>query len=149
MAVFNAMNRLGEDMAIGVHQFAAAGHTIRASLTNTAITSTMSVLSTLTLLSSGGGYTTGVDVQNDEVRSGATATVFGVSFTITAAGGPIGPFRYVVLDNSNTTAATRPLIGYWDYSSALTLNDTETLDVKFNSAAVGTTGTIFTLTTAP
>lgn len=148
MAAFNAMNRLGEDLAQGVHKFQAAGHTIRASLTNSAITSTMSVLSTLTVLTSGNGYTTGVDVQNDEVRSGATASVFGVSFTITASGGAVGPFQYVVLDNSDTTSATRPLIGYWDYGSALTLADTETLDVKFNSAAVGTTGTIFTVTTA-
>jgi hypothetical protein len=148
MAAFNAFQRLGEDMAQGVHNFAAAGHTIRVHLTNTSITSTMSVLSTLTLLSSGNGYTTGVDVQNDEVRSGATATVFGVSHTITAAGGVIGPFQYAVLENSNTTSATRPLIGYWDYGSALTLNDTETLDIKYNNAAVGTTGTIFTVTTA-
>ena len=75
-------------------------------------------------------------------------TLIGVSFTITAAGGSVGPFQYVVLDNSNTTEATRPLIGWYDYGSALTLLDTETLDVKFNSAAVGTTGTIFTVTTA-
>lgn len=148
MAAFNAFQRLGEDLAIGIHKFQAAGHTIRASLTNSAVTSTMSVLSTLTVLSSGNGYTTGVDVQNDESRSGGTATVFGVSFTITAAAGTIGPFQYVVLDNSDTTGATRPLIGYWDYGTALTLQDTETLDVKFNSAAVGTTGTIFTVTTA-
>jgi hypothetical protein len=147
MVAYNSFNVFQEDLAKGVHNFAAAGHTIRASLTNTAISSTMAVLSTLTVLSSGNGYTTGVDVQNDEVRSGATATVFGVGFTITAASGAIGPFRYVVLDNSNTTSATRPLIGYWDYGSALTLNDTETLDVKFNDAAVGTTGTIFTVTT--
>lgn len=148
MAVYNSFNVFQEDVAKGVHKFHAAGHTIRATITNTSITSTMAVLSTLTLLSSGNGWTTGVDVQNDEVRSGGTATVFGVSFTITASGGSIGPFQYVVLDNSNTTEATRPLIGWWDYGSALTLNDTETLDVKFNSAAVGTTGTIFTVTTA-
>jgi hypothetical protein len=71
-----------------------------------------------------------------------------VSHTITAAGGVIGPFQYAVLENSNTTSATRPLIGWWDYGSALTLNDTETLDIKYNNAAVGTTGTIFTVTTA-
>src|SRR5688572_15578369 len=148
MVAYNSFNVFQEDVAKGVHKLHAAGHTVRASLTNTSITSTMAVLSTITLLSSGNGWTTGVDVQNDEFRAGGTATVFGVSFTITAAGGTIGPFQYVVLDNSNTTEATRPLIGYFNYGSALTLQDTETLDVKFNSAAVGTTGTIFTVTTA-
>jgi hypothetical protein len=47
----------------------------------------------------------------------------------TAAGGQIGPFRYVILYNSS---ATNKLVGYYDYASSATLNDTETFTVDFD-----------------
>lgn len=58
---------------------------------------------------------------------------------LTASGGSVGPFRYIVLWND--TAANDELIGYWDYGSDLTLADTET----FTWDADGSTG-ILTLT---
>jgi hypothetical protein len=42
----------------------------------------------------------------------------------------------------NDTAASDNLIAWWDYGSAVTLNDGETFTVKFNNT---TPGTIFTL----
>lgn len=145
MASYQKVNVFVQDMAEKVHDFAAAGHTIRATLTNSAVTSTFAVLGDLTPLSSGNGYTTGIDVQNDTVRSGGTLTVFGVSIAITASGGPIGPFSAVVLDNSNTTVKTRPLIGYWATTGPITLNDGDSFAIKFSDATTGTTGTIFTI----
>jgi hypothetical protein len=53
----------------------------------------------------------------------------------------VGPFQYVVL--MNDTATNDPLIGWWDYGSALTLANGETFSVKFNNS--DTTGTILTL----
>jgi len=62
-------------------------------------------------------------------QSGGTYKLIGSDVVTTAAGGSIGPFRYIVLYND--TAASDDLIGYWDYGSAITLADTEafTLDL--------------------
>jgi hypothetical protein len=49
-------------------------------------------------------------------------------FTATAGG--IGPFRYAILYND--TAASDQIIGWYDYGSSITLNDTETLTVDFD-----------------
>ena len=44
-------------------------------------------------------------------------------------------FRYLYLyDNTAGAAATRPVIGWWDYASSLTLNNGDSLTVKFNNA---------------
>ena len=53
----------------------------------------------------------------------------------TAAGGTIGPFRYVVIYNSS---ASNKVVGSYDYGSSITLNDTETFTVDFD----GTNGVL-------
>jgi hypothetical protein len=91
------------------------------------------------------GYTAPVDTQNDSTRSGGTVTLVGTSFTVTASGA-VGPFQYVAIyDDTPTTPDADPLIAWWDYASPLTLADGESFSVKFNNAAVGVAGTIFTL----
>jgi hypothetical protein len=60
----------------------------------------------------------------------------------TASGGAFGPFRYVyIYDDTPAGTPTDPLVGYIDYGSAITVNDTETftVDVDANFA-------LFTLT---
>lgn len=54
--------------------------------------------------------------------------------TITASGGTVGPFRYVVLYNDTPASPADPLIAWWDYGSALTLNDTETFTIDFGAS---------------
>ena len=91
------------------------------------------------------GYTAPVDTQNDATRTGGTVTMTGVSFTVTASAGPVGPFQYVALyDDTPTTPDADPLQCWWDYASPLTLADGESFSVKFNNAAVGAPGTICT-----
>jgi hypothetical protein len=48
----------------------------------------------------------------------------------TASGGTIGPMRYAVIYNSS---ATNKVIGWYDYGSAVTLNNAETFTVDFDN----------------
>jgi hypothetical protein len=51
---------------------------------------------------------------------------------LAASGGSVAPFRYVVFYND--TATDKDLIGWYDYGSDLTLNDTQTLTITFDPA---------------
>ena len=59
---------------------------------------------------------------------------------LTASGGSVAPFRYVVIYDDTPSSPADPLIGYYDYGSSLTLNDGDTFTID-----IGTNG-ILTLT---
>lgn len=136
MAAFVKFQNVSEDILEGVHQFQAAGHTVRIYLSNTAPNvATHAVKGDIAEISGGNGYTAGgADVQNDTSRSSGTTSVTGVDVTWTASSGTIGPFRYVILYNDTPTSPADPLIGYWDYGSSITLNDTEQFTVDFGAS---------------
>ena len=101
-----------------------------------------SVKGDLAEIGTGFGYSAnGVDSQNTGAEAAGTYTLTGTAATITAAGGTIGPFQYVVL--FNLTHASDYLILWWDYGSALTLNDGDSFTIKPNNSL--TTGTILTI----
>lgn len=122
------------DLAKGVHQLHAAGHTVMAMLTNSAPVATNTVKANLTEISAGNGYTAGgTDIQNDASQSSGTLTVSAVDHTWTASGGSIGPFRYVAIYNDTPTSPVDPLICWFDYGSALTLAAGESFTVDYGS----------------
>lgn len=52
----------------------------------------------------------------------------------TASGGTTGSFRYVVIyDDTLISPGTDPLVGYFDYGSSITLNDTETFTLNLDA----------------
>tara|TARA_B100000902_G_scaffold55608_1_gene62383 strand:- start:2304 stop:2735 length:432 start_codon:yes stop_codon:yes gene_type:complete len=59
---------------------------------------------------------------------------------LTASGGAVAAFRYVIIYDDTVTSPADPLIGYYDYGSSLTLNDGDTFTID-----IGTNG-ILTLT---
>jgi hypothetical protein len=88
-------------------------------------------------LTTGGGYTAGgaVVTITASSQSGGTYKLVGNDLVFTATTG-FGPFRYAVLYNNTAGAASaRPLIGWWDYGSAVTLLALETFTVDLDQAA--------------
>lgn len=133
MAAFNKFNCASEDIAEGVHDFDA--HTLKILLTNTAPVATNTVKANLTEISAGNGYTAGgFDVQNATSRTGGVTSVTGVDVTMTASGGDIGPYRYVVLYNDTPTSPADPLIGWWDKGASGTLTSGQSDLFDFGSS---------------
>jgi hypothetical protein len=128
MATFNKFNQFTKDVLDGVH---LAAHSYKVVLTNTAPVNTNTILANITQIAASGGYSTGgtaTTITNS--TSGGVAKMTGTDVVFTATGS-MGPFRYAVLYNDTPTSPVDPLIGWWDYGSAITLTtagDTFTVD---------------------
>ena len=68
---------------------------------------------------------------SSSAQTGGTYKIVVDDLTLTATGGSVGPFRYVYIYND--TATNDELIGYFDYSEALTLGDGESIQLDFNA----------------
>lgn len=142
MAVYNKFQDFVDQLGQGKHVFGT--HVFRVALTNTAPVATNTILANITQIANANGYTTGgIDAQVTWAEVTGTATATGTKVVWTASGGTMGPFQYAVLYNDTQTTPADPLVAWWDYGSALTLQIGETFSVKFNSS--DTTGSIFTL----
>lgn len=131
MATFNKYEEFVEDLGNGIHNFGT--HTFKFALTNTAPNAaTHTQLSDITEIAAGNGYTAGgsaVAITSATQTGGTLSVVPTADVVITASGGSIGAFQYVVLYNDTST--NDDLISYYDYGSSITLNDGEsfTIDV--------------------
>jgi len=122
-----------------VDEMSKAGHNLQTAVYKIALTNTAPTPLTDTVWSTGvypapaaaNGYTAG---GNTPTVSSATTTTYVFKLVLadtvfTASGGAIGPFRYAIMYNSS---ATNKVVGYYDYGSSITLNDTETFTVDFD-----------------
>lgn len=136
MAAFNKYEQFAGDLDRKIHDFRAAGDTLKVALTNTAPNAaTHAVLADITEIAAGNGYTAGGDdVQNDESETGGVSTVTGIDVVFTASGGAIAQFRYIVLYNDTPASPLNPLIGWWDHGSAVDLLDTQLFTVDFGAS---------------
>lgn len=129
MATFNKFEQFAEDVAHGVHDLSS--DQIAVALTANAPAASDAVLADLTEIA----YTNLSSRNVTTSASGQTGGTYKLvldDLVLTASGGSVGPFRYVVLYND--TPAGDPLIGYYDYGSEITLLDGETLTIDFNDA---------------
>lgn len=142
MASYNKFEQFAEDLGLGVHNLNTG--TLNIYLSNaTPSASVDAVKSDLAEISTGNGYTGPVDTQNTYAESSGTGTVTCTAVTITASGGAIAQFRYVVLYNDTPTSPADPLIGWWDRGAALDLSDGDSFTWKPNNSA--TTGSVLTI----
>lgn len=125
-----------------IDEMTKAGHNLQTAVFKVALTNTAPTVATDTVWNltvapapaAANGYTAG----GNTLTTSSAATTAGVfklvlaDSTFTAAGGAIGPARYLILYNSS---ASDKAVGYYDYGASFTLNDTETLTVDFDAAA--------------
>lgn len=125
MASFNKFNCFVLDVANKQHDMKSGTTDVyKVYLTNTAPSASNTVYNTPADLSTANGYTAGgasVGTITGTQSSGTFKFVGGTDPTWTASGGSIGPFQYAVLYNSSN--ASKPLIGWWDYGAALTVTN--------------------------
>jgi hypothetical protein len=142
MAAFNKIQQFAQDLCEAVHNLST--HQVEVYLSNaTPSASADAVKADLAEIATGNGYSGPVDTQNTGAEATGTYTLTGTKVVITASGGAIAQFRYVVLFNTTPTSPADPLIGWWDYGAALDLASGESISIKFNNS--DTTGTILTL----
>jgi hypothetical protein len=134
MAAFNKFNDFAEQLGLGKHNLNT--DTLKVMLTNTAPVATNTVLANITEITAQNGYTAGgEDTQNTYSETSGTGSCVGVDVVWTATGAGFGPFRYVVLYNDTQTSPAKPLIGWWDYGSSISLTTAgETFTTDFGAS---------------
>ena len=137
-SAFTKFYDFADQLGKAKHDFST--HTFKIALTNTAPVVTNTILTDITQIAATGGYAAGGYTLSGVswVETTGTGKLTITDHVITATGGAIGPFRYLVVYNDTATSPLDALIGWYDYGSALTLNDTETLTVDFD----GTNGVL-------
>ena len=135
MAAFNKFDQFVQDVCSGVHQVqTGTTHVLKVALTNTAPVAGNTVIANITQVANGNGYTTdGATVGTiTGAQTSGTMKVTGGTDPVFTATGSLGPFRYAVLFNSTPTSPLKPLIGWWDYGSSVTLATGETFTVDID-----------------
>lgn len=132
MATFFKFQPFVENLAEKVFNLGA--DTLKVALSNTSLTNTWNQLSSVTQIANGNGYTTGGTATTiSTATTTGTAKVTGTDVVFTASGGSIASFRYAVLYDDTPSSPADPLVGWWDYGSAVVLADGESLTVDFDA----------------
>jgi len=119
---------------IGSKVFNLATDQIKVALTNTAPTATDSVYADITAPIAGtnlSGATPFNVTTTSFLQTSGTAKLILEDLTLTATG-EVGPFQYIVLYSD--TAANDELIGFYDYDSAVTLQENDIYKIDFDAA---------------
>ena len=127
MATFNKFQPFVEALAEKLHNLGS--DQLKVALTNTAPNASDDHLADITEITytnlSSRNITTSASAQ-----TGGTYKLTLTDLVLTASGGTVGPFRYVVVYND--TALNDELIAWFDYGSSITLADGETLTLDFD-----------------
>ena len=132
MASFVKFNQFVADVANKVHNLGA--DTLKVALSNVAPVATNTVFANITEIAAGNGYTAGgtQTVQSSSTQTSGVYKLISGNVLFTASGGAIATFRYVVVYNSTPVSPLKPLIGFYDFGSAVNLNSGDTFTVAFD-----------------
>lgn len=129
MASYNKFNSFVEALAEKVHNLGADTLTVALTAAANAPVATNTQLSDLTEITYTYCSARDITITSSSQTSGTYKLVL-QDLVLTASGGSVGPFRYVVIYNN--TATNDELICWFDYGSEITLADTETLTIDFD-----------------
>lgn len=135
MASYNKFNSFVEAIAEKVHNLGSDTLTIALCATANAPVASNTQLSNLTQIAYTNLSARAITTTTSAQTSGTYKLVL-ADLVLTASGGSVAAFRYVVIYND--TATNDELIGWYDYGSSLTLNDGDTFTIDFD----GTNGVI-------
>ena len=129
MAAYVKFYSFVEALAEKVHNLGS--DTIKVALTNSAPAQSNTVLANITEISYTNCSSRTVTISASSQTTGTYSCV-ATDLTLTASGGSVGPFQYVVIYND--TATNDELICYADRGSAVTLADGDTFLIDFGSS---------------
>jgi hypothetical protein len=132
MATYQPFDSFIAALGRGEHHLHAAGDTLKAYLTNEQPLASDDVKADIAEITNQNGYTAPVDIQNDYTEAAGVGTLTAVDATITASGGTVGPFRWVVIYNFSHASAA--LVCWYDYGAEVTLGAGESLALDFGAA---------------
>lgn len=132
MASFNKFQSFVEAVAEKKHNLGSDTLTIALCAAANAPVNTNTVLGDLTQISYTNLSARTLTISSSAQSSGTYKLVL-ADKTLTASGGSVATFRYIVIYND--TAANDELIGWYDYGSNLTLADGESLTIDFDGSA--------------
>jgi hypothetical protein len=135
-ATFTKFNQFTNDLMAKVHNLGS--DSLKVALTNTLPVASNAVLGSITQIANGNGYTTGGTATTPTLSTSGGVSKLVCSDVVFTATGSVGPFQYAVLYNDTPTSPTDPLIGWYDYGSAVTMSNTQTFTVDFD----GTNGVL-------
>ncbi|MCL4867804.1 MAG: hypothetical protein KJ063_02450 [Anaerolineae bacterium] len=133
MATFNKFHAFVEHLAEKVHDLGTDQLVVALCAAANAPAATNTVLANLTQISYTNLSSRNITTTSSAQTSGIYKLVL-ADLVLTAGGGSVGPFRYVVIYNDTPTSPADPLIGWYDYGSEITLADGETLTIDFDAA---------------
>ena len=130
MAEFNKFNAFVEALAEKLHNLGSDQLVV--ALTNTAPTAADDELADISEATYTFCSTRNITTSTSAQSSGTYKLVL-TDLVLTASGGTIGPFRYVVIYNDTST--NDKLIGWYDYGSSITMADGDTFTIDFDGTA--------------
>jgi hypothetical protein len=125
-------NTFVADIANGVHNLGSDA--LKVVLSDVSPVATNATLADITQIATGTGYPAGGLTTNpvSSSQTGGVYTLLRGNISVTASGGSVGPFRYLVLYNSTPSLPLKPLIAWYDYGSEVNLGPGQSFVAAFD-----------------